>query len=241
MQMDNKIENEQELLFRQVRENYSHIREAINTAAIRSGRNPDEITLMAVTKTVAPEIVNCAIGCGIRLLGENRVQEYQSKCDSYLPEADVHFIGHLQGNKVKYLIGNVSMIQSVDRISLAKEIDRCAGKHGIRQDVLLEVNIGGEASKSGVSPEVLPALLEEIAELPHLHVCGLMTIPPPTQSTCHLEAMQKLFEDMKAKHFHNVDMNILSMGMSGDYEAAIACGSTMIRIGSALFGARNYT
>lgn len=239
--MDNKTENPQELIFRQVRENYARIREAVSEAAIRNGRNPDEITLMAVTKTVAPEIVNCAIGCGIRLLGENRVQEYQSKRDSYLPEADVHFIGHLQGNKVKYLIGNVSMIQSVDRISLAKEIDRCAGKQGIRQDILLEVNIGGEESKSGVSPDALPELLAQTAAMEHLHVCGLMTIPPPTQDTCHLEAMQRLFEDMKAKRIPNTDMRILSMGMSGDYEAAVACGSTMVRIGSALFGARNYT
>ncbi len=226
--------------FSYVRENYARIREAVNTAALKCGRDPNEITLMAVTKTVAPEIVNCAIDCGIRFLGENRVQEYQSKRELYHPDAQVHFIGHLQANKVKYLIGNVTMIHSVDRMSLAQEINRCAMKHGIRQDVLLEVNIGGEESKSGVMPQQLPELLEQVAALTNVRVCGLMTIPPPTQDTCHLEAMQRLFEDTKALHVPDTEMRILSMGMSGDFEAAIACGSTLVRIGSALFGARIY-
>ncbi len=226
--------------FSYVRENYARIRESVNAAALRCGRDPQEITLMAVTKTVAPEIVNCAIDCGIRLLGENRVQEYQSKREFYHPEAQVHFIGHLQANKVKYLIGNVAMIHSVDRMSLAQEINRCAMKHGVRQDVLLEVNIGGEESKSGVMPQELPALLEQVAALENVHICGLMTIPPPTQDTCYLEAMQKLFEDTRVRNVPNTEMRILSMGMSGDFEAAIACGSTLVRIGSALFGARVY-
>ncbi len=223
-----------------VRENYARIRETVQAAAQKNGRDPSDIALMAVTKTVAPEIVNCAIDCGITLLGENRVQEYQSKKDSYRPEAQVHFIGHLQTNKVKYLIGNVSMIQSVDRMSLANEINRCAEKHGIRQDILLEVNIGGEESKSGIAPEALPELLEQAAQLPHVHVCGLMTIPPPSSDTRYLEAMHRLFEDMQQRSVPNTEMRILSMGMSGDYEAAIACGSNLVRIGSALFGARNY-
>ncbi len=226
--------------FSYVRENYARIREAVSAAALRCGRDPQEITLMAVTKTVAPEIVNCAVDCGIRLLGENRVQEYQSKRECYRPEAQVHFIGHLQANKVKYLIGNVTMIHSVDRMSLAQEINRCAMKHGIRQDILLEVNIGGEESKSGVMPQELPALLEQVAALENVHICGLMTIPPPTQDTRYLEAMQKLFEDAKARNVPDTEMRILSMGMSGDFEAAIACGSTLVRIGSALFGARVY-
>lgn len=223
-----------------VRENYARIREAAADAAIRSGRNPEDVALMAVTKTVDPVLVNCAIDCGIRLLGENRVQEYQSKREQYNPEAQVHFIGHLQTNKVKYLVGNVTMIQSVDRMSLAGEINRCAEKHGIRQDILLEVNIGGEASKSGVQPEALPVLLESVAALPHVHVCGLMTIPPPCEDTRYLEAMRSLFEQMKECGVQGTDMNILSMGMSGDFEQAIACGSNLVRIGSALFGARHY-
>ncbi len=223
-----------------VRENFERIQEAVQNAAVKSGRAPSEIALMAVTKTVAPEIVNTAIDCGITLLGENRVQEYQSKKDFYRPEAAVHFIGHLQTNKVKYLIGNVAMIQSVDRLSLANEINRCAEKHGICQDILLEVNIGGEASKSGVAPEALPELLEQTAALGHVHVCGLMTIPPPSTDSRCLEAMQRLFEDMRSRSVPGTEMRILSMGMSGDFEAAIACGSNLVRIGSALFGARNY-
>ncbi len=232
MRMDNKLSL--------VRDNYLRIQDAINTAAIRNGRDPSEIAFMAVTKTVAPELVNCAVDCGIRLLGENRVQEYQSKRDVYRKDAQVHFIGHLQTNKVKYLIGNTAMIQSVDRISLAKEISRCAEKYDICQEILLEVNIGGEESKSGVSAAAFPEFLEQVAQLPHLHICGLMTIPPPTQDTCYLEAMQKLFEETKARNLPNTEMRILSMGMSGDFEAAIACGSNLVRIGSALFGARNY-
>ncbi len=223
-----------------VRENYQRIQEAVRNAAVRCGRDPEEIALMAVTKTVAPELVNCAVDCGIRLLGENRVQEFQSKRESYRPQARVHFIGHLQTNKVKYLVGEVDVIHSVDRMSLASEISRCAGKRQIVQDILLEVNIGGEESKSGISPQELPELLEQAAALPNIHICGLMTIPPPSQSTVHLEAMQKLFADCKANPVPNTEMRILSMGMSGDFEAAIACGSNLVRIGSALFGARKY-
>ncbi len=223
-----------------VRENYARICEKVAAAALRSGRKPEDITIMAVTKTVDPELVNCAIDCGITLLGENRVQEYQSKKDSYRAGTPVHFIGHLQANKVKYLMGNVAMIQSVDRMSLASEINRCAGKHGIVQDILLEVNIGGEATKSGVLPETLPQLLEEVSALPNVHICGLMTIPPPTQDTCYLEAMRRLFDETAQRQVPDTEMRILSMGMSDDYAAAIACGANLVRIGSALFGARNY-
>ncbi len=223
-----------------VRENYARLSEAPAAAARKSGRAPEEIAFMAVTKTVPPEIVNCAIDCGVHLLGENRVQEYQSKREIYQPEAQVHFIGHLQTNKVKYLVGNVAMIQSVDRMSLASEINRCAEKHSIRQDILLEVNIGGEASKSGVQPEALPELLEAVSALPHVHVCGLMTIPPPCQDTRYLEAMRRLFDQMKERNVPDTEMRILSMGMSGDFEDAIVCGSNLVRIGSALFGARVY-
>ncbi len=226
--------------FAAVRENYARICENVAAAAVQSGRRPEDIAIMAVTKTVAPELVNCAIDCGIRLLGENRVQEYQSKKDSYHAGTPVHFIGHLQANKVKYLMGNVAMIQSVDRMSLASEINRCAAKHDIIQDVLLEVNIGGETTKSGVLPEQLPQLLEEVAALPHVHICGLMTIPPPTQDTRYLEAMRRLYDETAQRQVPNTEMKILSMGMSDDYAAAIACGANLVRIGSALFGARNY-
>lgn len=221
-----------------VRENYARIRDQIAEAAVRSGRSPDDIAVMAVTKTVAPELVNEAIDCGISLLGENRVQEWQSKKDAYRPGVPVDFIGALQTNKVRYLIGQIRLIHSVDRFSLAAEIDRQAEKHHLIQDILLEVNIGGEESKSGVSPGALPSLLEELRQLPHVHVCGLMTIPPPSADTRYLEAMQELF--LQTKEIPDADMRILSMGMSDDYADAIRFGSNLVRIGSALFGARNY-
>ncbi len=226
--------------FAAVRENYARIADAIAAAAAQSGRTADDIAFMAVTKTVAPELVNCAIDCGITLLGENRVQEFQAKREQYLPQAQVHFIGHLQTNKVKYLVGEVALIQSVDRMSLAAEIERQAARRGIVQEILLEVNIGGEASKSGVDPTELPALLEAVAALEHVRVKGLMTIPPPSQDTRFLEAMRELFERAKAQAVPGVSMEILSMGMSNDFAQAIACGSTLVRVGSALFGARTY-
>lgn len=225
---------------KQVQENYQIIRERIAEAAVKSGRTPEDINFMAVTKTVAPELVNCAIDCGIRLLGENRVQEYQSKKDAYRQGIPVDFIGTLQSNKVKYLIGSIRVIQSVNKLSLAQEIERCAAKHNIKQDILLEVNIGGEESKSGLNPEALPGLLEEISQMPHVHVCGLMTIPPPTSDTRFLEAMQELFLKTKELQIPDTEMKILSMGMSDDYAEAILHGSNLVRIGSALFGARNY-
>lgn len=223
-----------------VRENYAYICERVAAAAVKSGRKPEDITIMAVTKTVDPVLVNCAIDAGIQVLGENRVQEYQSKMEQYRTGTPVHFIGALQTNKVKYLIGHVEMIQSVDRYALAKEIDRCAAKHGICQDILIEVNIGGEETKSGVCPEELRSLLEETAKLPNVRVCGLMTIPPPTQETVFLASMRSLFEELKANPVPGTEMRVLSMGMSDDYEAAVECGATLVRIGSALFGARNY-
>ena len=225
---------------RQVQENYARIQDAIAEAAVQSGRKPEDIAFMAVTKTVAPELVNCAIDCGITLLGENRVQEYQSKKDAYRQGIPVDFIGTLQSNKVKYLIGSVRMIQSVNKLSLAQEIERCAGKQNLIQEILIEVNIGDEDSKSGTTPDALPALLEQISQMPHVHVCGLMTIPPPTEDTRFLEAMQELFLKTKALQIPDTDMKILSMGMSDDYAQAIRYGSNLVRIGSALFGARNY-
>ncbi|WP_347493810.1 YggS family pyridoxal phosphate enzyme [Ruminococcus sp. HUN007] len=165
--------------FDYVDDNYRRIIHNVNEAKERFGRSGDDIQIMAVTKTVDAGIVNHAVSsCGIKLLGENRVQEYLSKKDEYLP-ASVHFIGGLQTNKVKYIIDSVDMIQSVDSLKLAAEIDRHAGRVGRVMDVLAEVNIGGELSKGGVSPEELPDLLKSMAELPNIKVKGLMTIPPP--------------------------------------------------------------
>lgn len=230
---------------KQVQENYRRISEEIAEAADKNGRKPEDITFMAVTKTVAPELVNTAIACGIRVLGENRVQEYLSKKESYTKHTPVDFIGTLQSNKVKYIIQDMRLIQSVNKFSLAKEIERCASKLDLHQDILLEINIGGEDSKSGLQPEALPELLTQIAELEHVHVKGLMTIPPPCQDTRFLQAMQELFlktrELIQESGIPDTEMQVLSMGMSDDYAQAVQYGSTLVRVGSALFGARDYS
>lgn len=226
--------------FDYVEENFRQISFRVNEAKEKYGRSGDSIEIMAVTKTVAPEIVNHAVSsCGIKLLGENRVQEYLSKKDEYLP-ASVHFIGQLQSNKVKYIIDSVDMIQSVDSIKLAKEIDRHAKRVGKIQDVLVEVNIAGEESKGGVSPEGLEDMLTEVSELSSVRIQGLMTIPPAVDSEKFLYKMQKLYIDISDKKIDNINMSFLSMGMSGDYETAVKYGSNILRIGSALFGARIY-
>ena len=222
-----------------VRDNYARIASEIAEAAAKSGRDPEDIAFMAVTKTVDPVLVNEAIDCGIRLMGENRVQEWQQKRDAYRPGVPIDFIGALQSNKVKYLMGSIRLIHSVDRLSLAQEIERQADKHGIVQDILLEVNIGGEETKSGTTPAELPALLETVAAMPHVRVRGLMTIPPPCSDTRFLEAMEEVF--LRTKEQDPERMQILSMGMSDDYAEAIAHGSNLVRVGSALFGARDYS
>lgn len=229
-----------ETSFGYIDENYKRITYEIEEAKAKYRKLDEKVTLMAVTKTVPPEAVNHAIGCGIRTLGENRVQEYLSKKEFYLPEAEVHMIGHLQTNKVKYIIDDMTLIHSVDSVHLAKEIDKHAARIQKVQDILIEVNVGGEESKSGVAPEELEDLLLEIGQLSNVHVQGLMTIPPVTGNEKFLYRMQQLYLDISSKKMDNIDMEILSMGMSGDYAAAIRYGSTLVRIGSALFGARKY-
>ena len=223
-----------------VEENYKRILSNVNEARIRSGRSDEHIEIMAVTKTVAPEIINHAVSaCGIRTLGENRVQEYLSKKDLYLP-ASVHFIGQLQTNKVKYIIDSVDMIQSLDSIKLAAEINKHAARVGKVQDVLAEVNIAGEEAKGGFSPDELTENLYRISEFPNIRVMGLMTVPPAAGSEKFLCRMQELYIDISDKKIDNINMSFLSMGMSGDYELAVKYGSNIVRIGSALFGARVY-
>lgn len=226
--------------FIDIEENLREIRYRMNEAAAKYRSGDDVIRLMAVTKTVAPEKVNHAVKLGVDLLGENRVQEYLSKKDSYDSSAEVHIIGHLQTNKVKYIIGNVSMIQSVDSIRLAEEINRLAAKNGRIMDILCEVNIGGEESKDGIAPEMLDELLQRAAELEKIRVRGLMTIPPPTGSDIFLAHMQELFLSVREKNLNGVSMDILSMGMTHDYAEAIKYGSNLVRIGTGLFGARHY-
>ena len=239
-----KLSNEElEHRFRDVEENLKVIRENMAQAAGKSGRRPEDITLLAATKTVPVEIINHSIELGVDHIGENRVQELCGKLDALLP-CDRQFIGHLQKNKIKYLIGRVGMIQSVDSEKLAQEVSRLSVSHGTETDVLIEVNIGGEENKSGVAPEHLSELAEKISALPAVHVRGLMAIPPvcekPEEAMPYFSKMKEYFIDMKDKKMDNVSMDCLSMGMSADYVQAILCGATMVRIGSALFGPRIY-
>ena len=224
-----------------IRENLKRIRYQVGEAAVKAGRRPEEVRIMAVTKTVPPELVNVAISEGLDLLGENRVQEFESKRDKYdLSRAEVHFIGHLQTNKVKYLTDSVSMIESVSSVRLAEEIDRIMGKNRKKMDILLEVNIGQEESKSGFTPDGLMEALETLSNLHNISVKGLMCIPPIGESERYFYNISKLFVDIKAKKLDNIDMSLLSMGMSADYGQAILYGSNIVRIGTALFGKRDY-
>ncbi len=227
-----------------VTDNYRRISEQIENAKIKAGRT-DDVHFMAVTKTVPAEIVNHSVELGIKLLGENRVQEFLDKYESYSGDYDVHFIGGLQSNKVKYIIDKVSMIHSVDSLKLANEINKRATGAGRVMDILLEINIGGEESKNGIRPEELSGLSSEIAELKNIRIRGLMTIPPVDingSSERYFEKMQRLYSDLKSgnKNKENFLVDTLSMGMSGDFEKAIGFGSTIVRIGSLLYGYRQY-
>ena len=235
-----QVLNEQE-----VAQNVQKIAQDVREAALQAGRDPSEVQVMAVTKTVDPVLVNAAIGAGITLLGENKAQELCAKYDSYHKDGvQIHFIGHLQTNKVRQIVDKVSMVESVDSIKLAREIDRHCAAIGKVMDVLLEVNIGREENKTGIFPELLPALLEEAGKLEHIRVRGLMTIPPMCETEeevlQYFSQMRQLFIDIKQKKYDNIRMEILSMGMSADYLAAVRCGSNIVRIGTAMFGQRNY-
>lgn len=221
-----------------VSENLKRVQYNIAEAKAKYRNENDDVRLMAVTKTVPYEIVNSVIEQGVDLLGENRVQEYLDKKDHYDKNAEVHFIGHLQTNKVKYIVDSVKCIHSVDSLKLAAEIEKLAEKNGIVMNVLTEVNIGGEDSKSGISTDMLDELVYGISEMKNIKLCGLMTIPPVGNSEFYFEKMQRIFEDLKAKKVDNVSMDILSMGMSADYVEAIKYGSNIVRVGSAIFGAR---
>ena len=235
-----QVLNEQE-----VAQNVRAIMQQVRDTALQAGRDPSEVQVMAVTKTVDPVLVNAAIGAGITLLGENKAQELCAKYDSYHKDGvQIHFIGHLQTNKVRQIVDKVSMVESVDSIKLAREIDRHCAAIGKVMDVLLEVNIGREENKTGIFPELLPALLEEAGKLEHIRVRGLMTIPPVCETEeevlQYFSQMHQLFIDIKQKKYDNISMEILSMGMSADYLAAVRCGSNIVRIGTAMFGQRNY-
>ena len=228
-----------------IAENVAAIRAKMDAAAIAAGRDPKEILLCAATKMNDADAVREAIRAGVDLCGENRVQELTAKQKENAYEgAPVHFIGHLQTNNVKQVVGKVDLIQSVDSLRLLKAIDAEAAKQGLVQKILLEVNVGEEESKGGFAlSEVLP-LLEQISDFPHIFVCGLMAIPPISQkkgdNRKFFQKMLQLSVDITEKKYDNVLVNCLSMGMSDDFEDAISCGSTMIRVGTAIFGKRNY-
>lgn len=222
-----------------VRQNIEEIRANVKEAAQAAGRAEKDIVLMAVTKTVPPERVNVALQEGICLLGENRVQEICQKAAFYRASKDkIHFIGHLQTNKIRDIIEKVSMIESVDSLHLAQALSRECEKRGMEMDILLQVNIGKEETKSGFYEEEVLDAVERIAKLPGLKAKGLMTIPPRFSGTLYFEKMQELFLLCKEKKIEGADFSVLSMGMSDDYREAIACGSTQIRLGRAIFGKR---
>lgn len=225
-------------------DNYKRIKEDVAQTAIRAGRSADDVRLMCVTKTVEPEYINPVLDLGADLIGENRVQEYCSKLDTlHLDGVEKHIIGHLQTNKVKYIAGRVDMIESVDSLKLSREISKEFKKANSTANVLVEVNIGREESKSGCDIDELEELLYQISELDCIKVKGLMTIPPicdELQARKYFALMNKKFLELKEKKIDGVEMQTLSMGMSADYEAAILEGSNIVRVGSAIFGARKY-
>ena len=228
-----------------IAENVARIQAEIAQAAREAGRDPNEIQLCAATKMNDTQAVRQAIQAGVDCCGENRVQELVKKyAEGAYEGKPVHFIGHLQTNKVKQVVGKVQLIQSVDSLRLLEAIAREAAKQGICQDILLEVNIGDDENKTGSSREELFRMLEKAGEFGSIRVLGLMTVPPicenPTESVKFFQEMCNLSVDIKAKKYDNVRVDILSMGMSADYRQAIACGSTMIRVGTAIFGARDY-
>ena len=228
-----------------IAENIARVREEIAAAAKEAGRDPGEIALVGASKMNDAAVCREAIAAGIDALGENRVQEMTQKLsENAYDGAPLHFIGHLQRNKVKQVVGHVSLIQSVGSLELLDEIEKVAANRGLVQDILLEVNVGGEEAKSGFAPADTEAAAEAAASRSHVRVLGLMTIPPADAdrdtNMRYFEEVRALYVDIDRKLFHN-NFKYLSMGMSGDFADAIRCGANMVRVGTAIFGARNYT
>jgi hypothetical protein len=227
-----------------IAENLREVEKRITAAAEKSGRKREDIQLIAVTKTHPAEMMNEAIELGVTDVGENKPQEVRDKFDLVKP-VKWHLIGHLQTNKVKYVIDKVCLIHSVDSIKLMDEIERQAKMHDLIMDILIQVNISGEETKSGIAPEELDSLLNHASELSNVRVKGLMTIAPktdnPSDNIVYFDKMRQIFVDRSQNICDNVIMQYLSMGMSGDYETAIECGANMVRVGSAIFGERDYS
>ncbi len=225
-----------------IRDNYQRILEDMATACARSSRKMEDVQLLAVTKFVSVERIQEALELGITRVGENRAQELVEKLDFFTKFAcEVHFIGQLQTNKVKYITGQVDLVQSVDRPQLAQELQRQAKLRNVEQDVLIEVNIGEESQKGGIAPDALIPFLASMEMMPNLHVKGLMCIPPALgeeQARPYFAKMRQLFERVAQQRMPHIQMQHLSMGMTGDFRAAIEEGATIVRIGTGLFGAR---
>ena len=221
--------------------NYDAVMEKLDKALLKAGKTRQDVILLAATKTVDVDTINYAINKGIAYIGENKVQELLSKYDGVI-DVHHHFIGHLQTNKVKDVVGKVELIHSVDSIKLAKEISKQAQKLNKTMDILLEINIGDEDSKWGFTPDNLENSIKEIAALANIRICGLMAIPPICENAednrKHFKKMYQLFVDMRDKNIDNSYMNILSMGMSDDFDIAVEEGAHLVRVGTALFGKR---
>ncbi|MBR5094030.1 MAG: YggS family pyridoxal phosphate-dependent enzyme [Oscillospiraceae bacterium] len=228
-----------------IAENVAAVRAEIARAAIAAGRDPREILLVAASKMNDADRVREAIRAGVDACGENRVQEMLEKqAQGAYEGVPLHFIGHLQKNKVKQVVGLAALIHSVDSIPLLETVSRVAQSRGLVQDLLLEINIGAEPSKSGFAPDQLDEALRCASRLPSIRVRGLMAIPPacsaPEESRPFFLRMEQLFVDNREKKYDNTSMDLLSMGMSGDYAEAVACGANVVRVGSAIFGPRHY-
>lgn len=227
-----------------IHENLKSVEKRIEEACKRAGRDRSEVTLIAVSKTKPVSDVEEAMKDGIVDFGENKVQEIVDKYEAIEKKLNWHMIGHLQRNKVKYIVDKVCLIHSVDSIRLAEQIDHEAAKKNLVCPILIEVNVAGEESKFGVSTEEALPLIQEISKLNHVKVEGLMTIAPfvdnPEENRVHFKTLKNLQVDIKSKNIDNVSMDILSMGMTGDFEVAIEEGATMVRVGTGIFGKRNY-
>lgn len=225
--------------------NYNHVKQEVIETAKACGRNPDDITLIAVSKTKPLSCIEDLITIDVKDFGENKVQELCDKYENVSKPVNFHLIGHLQTNKVKYVVDKSCLIHSLDSIKLAKEIQKEATKKQVVVNVLIEVNVAEEDSKFGLKVEDVIPFVEEIATYPNIHVNGLMTIAPfvenPEDNRVHFRRLKQLSLDIISKNIDNIDMNVLSMGMTNDYKVAIEEGATMVRVGTAIFGARNYS
>lgn len=228
-----------------VQENLIAVQTKIEAACKRSGRDPKEVTLIAVSKTKPISMIREAIEAGKKEFGENKAQEMKEKQETLPKDLEWHFIGHLQTNKVKYVVGRAALIHSVDSLHLAEAIEKESAKQNLVSDILLEVNVAQEATKFGVTTAEVEPLLQEIAKFSHIHVCGLMTIAPyvsdPEQNRDIFCQLKKLSVDITTKNIDNIDMSVLSMGMTGDYEVAVEEGATHVRVGTGIFGERDYS